>query len=708
MPATYQKKYWYTFGTLDGKVNKVELWQNTATVLTAEEVKGMGMPFSVELPDLDHKFQVVRGTGCEINLLSTTDRKFFTGLYHTQMKEFMIKHYIKTAGAGDETYVINWLGYLNSELVREGYSESVNYPFQITGNDGFALLDRLQFLDDSGNKFSGIASLFVLIQLALTKIGLPFGSVFISLSSTFADFTAAADSTILHETYVDTANFYNEDGIAETMRKVIEGVLQPFGACITQIGGDIWITDSHTLATGSGSFKRFTQSTGAYVSTAAVNLIKDISDIGYMGTGSDIEMSGGKNKQVVTYSPYPYKSFLPEGLKELSEFSGAIPASFSLRDDDHFSYKALTGHSAFTVHSPASFEQSFRRLGITVEPELEKDASICVSWRAGTAATKILELSGSQLITLSQGQKSTDIVYGRQGLFKGVGIKISGEAEFYRYWTSGSGDHDGGVRSARIKIQVRVGSKYGKFGYRGLTSWRGSPGSATSWYDAVTYEYIDIKKDDSSNIAGLWIPFSGSLINSIDLSGQLYFDIFSELDYVDDNGKEWVNTDVHHAQIRIRNLSITLINNETGSEVGDADLEYIGYLDKTVKEEAEKVELICGTDATFIDRGKIMKSSAGAYSSIMAFTRAGQTHKIEYLLLNSLSSNYRFGYLTLNALKLKNAFNQLSVITDEDIINDPAVKKFMVKSMSINFRDNLVETSITELTVDSLTIVPYV
>lgn len=700
MPATYQKKYYYQFTSLDGKVNVVELWWLTATTPTAEEVKCMSMPFSVEMPDLDHKFQVVRGTGCEINLLSDTDGKFFDGLYHTNMKEYMIKHYIDGS--------INWLGFLNSELVSESYSESVNYPFQITGNDGFALLDRLQFLTELGAKYTGIYSQFDLIQIALNRIGLPFTNLFISFSTTFTGQSADAESTILHESYIDAANFYNEDGVAETMRKVIEGCLAPYGAIISQLNGDIYITDINLLATADPIvWKKFTQNTGAYVEAVQIDPVLDISDIGYMGTGSGKEQSGGKNKQVISYSPYPYKVVLPEGLKELSEFSGSIPASFSLRDDSHYKYKSLTGHSAFTLYSPASFEQSYRALGITVDPESEADASVCITWHAGTDNQKIFELAANPFVAISQGKKSTDIIGTRQGLFKGVGLKISGEAEFFRYWHSGSGDHDGGVRSCTIKIIVRIGDKSGTFGYRGLSSWRGNPGSTDNWLDypgsPQVYEYITLKKDDNSNIAGNWVPFEGNLINSIDLSGQLYFDIYSNLDYIDDNGKEWVNTNVHHAQIRIRNLSISLINNETGKEVGDVDIEYIGYLDQTVKEEAEKIELICGTDATYIDRGKIMSKSGDSYSSIREWTRSGQTFKIEELLLNSLSSNYRMGYLMLNNLKLKNGFNKLNIITDSGIISG---KNFMVKYMKQNFRDNLIECTLTEISPDSLTIVP--
>lgn len=715
---SYKKKYWYQFTSLDGKVNKVELWHDTATVLTAEEVESMSMPFSVEMPDLDHKFQVVRGTGCEINLLSSTDRKFFAGLYHTQMKEFMIKHYI------DE--VINWVGYLNSELVRESYSEFSNYPFQITGNDGFALLDRLYFVDANGLHYAAPKSKFDLLQIALTRVGLPYSNIYISLSTTFTGQSADADKTILHESYVDSSNFYNEDNEPETLRKVIESILRPLEAFITQIGGNIWITDVNTLAIGSGVFKQFDQSTGIYVDSSTVDLVKDISDIGYMGTGSDIEMSGGKNKQVLSYSPYPLKSVLPEALNGLNEFSGVIPGSFSRRDDDHYEYRTLTVSDKLAAYAPGSFEQSYRRLGLSNKLEYLKDASVCLAYHAGTAATKVCEFTVNPNISISQGKtvyQTTDILFptrvGRAQL-RGISIKLSGEIEFYRYWTSGTGDHDGGIRSFKIKTLFRIGNKTGYTTDQNVSTEipnstpRTNPtpqinvGSAESgyWLDypgtPQKFEYINFKKSDNSDVSGEWQPFELNFFNSIDLSGQVYFEIYSELDYVDDNGKEWTNTNVHHAQVRIRNLSMSIIDPQTGNEIGDADIEYIGYLDKTLKEEAEKIELICGTDATFTDRGKIMKLISGSYSSIKEWTRNAQTYKIEELLLASLSANYKMGYLTISNLKLQNSFNQLSVLTDTGIISD---KKFMIKSMNKNFRDNLIETQIVEITPDNLTIV---
>lgn len=687
MPATYQKKYYYQFTSLDNKVNVVELWWLTATSPTAEEVEGAVMPFSVEMPDLDHKFQVIRGTGCEINLLSPTDRKFFDGLYHTNMKEYMVKHYI------DST--INWLGYLNSELVRESYSEAVNYPFQITGNDGFALLDRLQFLTDAGVKYTGVKSQFDLIQIALNRLGLPFANLYISFSTTFTGQGTASDSTILHESYVDSANFYNEDGVAETMRKVIEGCLAPYGAMITQSGGDIWITDVNTLGTAAPIiWKKFTQSTGAYVEAVQIDPVKDIGTVGYMGTGSEIEMSGGKNKQVISYSPYPIKTLLPETLVNTSEVTGSIPANFTYDSQRLTNYKALTGHQQLTVASPAQIELSYG------SGEDENQASVCLAWKSDASASHVVcSLSFNPYVTIT---KPIDKWLADQKSNRGVKLKITGEI-FLSVWSTAKS-----YGYISLKTIVRVGAKSvvdtGEFlSSLEATTWEAYPATPQK------YHYISITKEDHSNTNWVWVPFEYYIPHFVDvsddLSGDLYFDIYSDYEFMGFNGVKYRNSTFNYNCVRIRKLAVSLVDIDSLEGVGDQDKEFIGYLDTTVKEEAAKVDLICGTDTTCIDRGKIMYNDGTDYLPITEWTRSAQTFKIEELLLNSLSSNYRMGYLTLSNLKLINGFNQLNVITDNGIIT---AKNFMVKSMKINYRDNLIETTLTEITPDELTITPYV
>ena len=102
--SSYKKKYWLQFTGEDKVRNLVDIYQNTYGSLNAEEIKGMESPFLVEMPNVS-KFTPTRGTGCELNLLSKTDRYFYDGLYHVDPKEILLKHTRVTEMNLDPTFV---------------------------------------------------------------------------------------------------------------------------------------------------------------------------------------------------------------------------------------------------------------------------------------------------------------------------------------------------------------------------------------------------------------------------------------------------------------------------------------------------------------------------------------------------------------------------------------------------------------------------
>lgn len=655
------------------------------TTLITEEFSTEDMPFSTELPDLDHKFQVVRGTGCEINLISDTDMRFFNGLYHTDKKEFLVKHYIDG--------LVNWVGYLNSEMNRESYSESFNYPVQVTGNDGFALMDRIQFLDDTGAIFTGIKSQFEIIQIIFNKIGLPFQELRVCLATTSPALNIGAYSTILHHSYIDCANFYDEDGTAMTLREVLEAILKPYGAFITQTAGNITITDIHILATGlEMSFNCYSMTDWLYTNNITINPLKSIAGIGYMGTGAEIEISGGKNKQVVSYSPYPIKNALPETLKDLIEFAG-VPAFYSIKNTYH--YRTLTSHDILNEIAPATFEMSYGAY--------EQESQLYLRFPRQTTQQKIAEIKINPYLYLSQASISTLSGSTRAGNIRiGVAFLITGNIRV----TTKADTYDEATGSASVTMfelntKLRVGNKYAMDGVR------------TPWTLTDSFLPIKTNKTDNSTFADVWAPIgiggkglSVPVLNYIDtldanLSGAFYLDIYSDFKHSKDgNGIILINS-TEIIEVWIQNLAVKIVDINTLSEIAGTDTEYIGYLNPSFKDEAEKTELSCGTDVTRGDKGKIMYLDGDIYKPIQAWTRVGQTYKIEELLLRSLSSNYRTGYRTLNNMKLKNNFDQLSVLTDEPFLPG---KKFMVKSSTVNYRDNLIESSLVEITPDELTL----
>lgn len=695
----FQEKYYFTFKQMyTDDLNRVEIWQDTADVLVAEEVLGMASPFVTEIPELDHKFQPVIGQGCEIGLLSETDRKFYNGLYHVDPQEFMVKHYIDG--------VINYIGYLNSEMYMESYDSVVNYGTYITGNDGLALSDRLTFVDDTEAHYEGVKSEFEVLNICLNKIGLSWDELRISLSTTFADFSGSSDKTILHESYIDSANYYDEDDYPMTIRAVLESILQPYGAQLFCYGGHVYVVDVQNRTIGiddafvtKPTFKRFTYSTGAYVADVTIAINKVIQTVGYSGTGQSIELSGGVNKQVVTYSPYPTSTVLENALVGLDEFT-TVPSSWTARED--YFYKVLQGNDFFQINSAASianFESSYYD-GVVDGQDIFSQFDGYLNYKYDSSNVNVMDLINKPYVSISS--KPTIIV---DDEYQGAGVALSFDFlctfedskvhRRIRQHETGSRTGDK-FRGLRIYLQLSIGSLF----YDGDTgTWLAD--SSKEFY----VEFTDIQREK-------WVSVE-SIINVGDissddlLSGDLNLIVTSKMEtyniYEGANNDLWESPEPYYSRklmVWMKNINID-IKNANNTDIPDDDVEYVGILNDKFKEEGETITLTTGTDTYSSDRAKLLYLDGSDYKSIATWTRAGQSYKVEELLLNSLVSNYRFGFIKLNNLRLRQGFSILNVLTDNNISD----KVFMLKSAKFDYEMNDVECSLWETSPDRLTIV---
>lgn len=657
--------------------NIVQIWHNTDSDVVYEAITGHKSPFVLELPEIKHKFQVVRGKGCTVNLLSESDMKFFNSLYHVDPQEFMVKHY-----RGDKNGDPDFFGYLNAEMMTEPYDFDRNYQVTFTCNDGFSLMDRFSFVQSDGTNYTGIKSKFEILQIIFAKIALPYDQYRIALSTTFADFSGAADSTILHESYVDCSNFYNEDPAPMSLREVVESILAPYGAFITAQDGHIYITDINTIAAGGNiTYKQFGLTSGNYVGTVIVNNEKSISNIGYMGTGQSIEKSGGVNKQVVTYSPYPVKTILEKSIVDLGEFE-TVPSSWATRGGFHYKYLLNNSYWELLNSAACMFEATY---GDIDNPDIHFSLV-----RQNSNHAK-LELKKKPTVNISGATTSSPSLNGRLGYSSGVGFLISGnilvKTKNNPYNSEESGKY---AKEVSICIMLKVGDRY----YNSLSR---------EWQTDFCTSFLRISNSEEDS----FVSFSrlitlGNINENIVFHGDFTFQIWSDIKAMLDKrtADETLNPSVIQ-EIWLGGISVGLVNLD-GSEISDKDIQHIGLLDKTFKDEGEEIKLHCGTDAQFSDRGKIMKYNVDHFESISKWTRSGQTFKIEELLLNSLSSNYRAGFISLLGMKLQNKFDLMNVLTDTFI----GSKKLMIKSASVNYEDNTVECSLVEISPDSLTIVP--
>lgn len=690
----YQKKYFVEYRTLkQGSVlHTIELWQDTTDVLTAEEVKGAQSPFIVELPELDHKFQVVRGTGATISLLSATDMKFFSGLEHVDFREFKVLHYIDG--------VLNWCGYLNADMQSEPYDIDFNYLISTTANDGFALLDRYRFLQSDESKYTGIKSKWELLQICLNKLALPYIDIRIKIATTFTGFSGDTDKTILHESFVNCSNFYDEDGEAMTLREVLDSILAPYGAFICQSNASIYISDVHTMAGGGTiAFQQFNASTYAYV--ADVNFVaeKDVSSIGYFGTGHSIERAGGTNQQRVVYSPYQQKEIINESIITPEEFT-TIPATFSTKDG--YNYRTLSGHSIWQVSSPADFEESYLATGNErfVYLRLSRISNDISQFQLPTEKQSYLTVLSARLSDIIS-------ISGRRGkrYLDGLAIHVTGKILAKTKANPYDATYTSGEISLGSDKVVALLNNYacniGDLYYdQSLNSWSTTPYFESYFQTSKNNEIISNQWNDLGvNGEGLLIKL-GNIDDELLFNGYFNFQIWSNTK-IRKQGGELLTNDLALDETWIRNLKFSLVNLD-GSEIEDSDSEYIGKLNKLFSQEGEEIQLKTGSNSKFSDLGMIIRPDGDGYAVVTEWTRAGETYRIEELLLNSLCSNYRMNFITLINMNLKNEFGIMNVITDSTYLSG---KKFMVKSANIDFAEYRNTVNLVEISEDVLDIV---
>lgn len=687
----YQLKYFLEYKSLKvGSTNtyRLELWQNTDIELTAEEIKGGQSPFILEMPELNHKFQVVRGRGCAISLLSDTDFKFFYGLKHTDPKEFKVIHKIDS--------VVDWVGYLNSDMQSEPYDRNQNYLISTTGNDGFSLMDRYRFLQSNETNYSGLKSKWELLQICLDKIGLSYIDIRVKLSTTFSGFSGDADKTILHESAVNCANFYDEDNSPMTMREVVDSILAPYGAFIIQDSGSIYITDIHSLA-GGGSilFQKFNATTYAYIDNVSVVIEKDVYDVGYFGTGHSIERSGGTSMQRVTYSSYPQKVIYNESIIRPEEFS-VIPETFSTKDG--YNYRTLVGHNIWQniPMTLSTFEESYYGIISTIVEHF-----IYYRYPMSSANVAVLELINNPFLSIKTASYAIPFWDGtriRHRFKDGAAILITGEM-FVKTKTNPYNDAESSIplTAHYMNYVINIGDYY-------------YDSSENYWLSAVYNDNYMLTTDGAESISDRWVKFgvngTGLLIelgsSEVDiLQGNFDFKVKSNTK-ISLPGQPPLTNDARLKETWIRNIEIRIVNVD-GSDIEDSDFEYIGRLNKDFANEGETIELTTGTVSRFTDLAKIIGIGVDDYYDILTWTRAGQTYKIEELLLNSLCSNYRANFITLLSMRLENMFSLINVFTDTTFLEENP--KMMIKSSAIDYANNVHECSLVEISEDDLTIV---
>ena len=201
----------YADGPAPWTVEQVDLWADSSVV--------------IEWPRIE-KHDCVMSSSATINLRSHTDRKFID-LYHVRQGDVRLDVY-----RNDSIY---WSGCMDTELYEEPYAYLDDYSVKLTFTD-LASLDRKPF------KGKGLMTVSAIIYTMIREAGLNVSGVEKYISTT------RNEADVLTADWLQCDNFYDDNGEPMTMRKVLEGILRPYGLLIVQKAGSWHLFDWNAMS----------------------------------------------------------------------------------------------------------------------------------------------------------------------------------------------------------------------------------------------------------------------------------------------------------------------------------------------------------------------------------------------------------------------------------------------------------------------------
>lgn len=711
--ANWELKYYYTFKDIDNQNYTVQIYEDIPEppIPIPLQVRGDYNPCIINYNNT-FMFNPVCGSGAELSLLSTSDRMFFN-LYTDNMMKYQVRVY-KTVWITPIYSVQSpvWFGFLDSENYSEDFSALSNYSVHITANDGFNLLDRMNYQEDETTRYTGIKSHWRTILTILRKLDLPYNYVYVGISTTPLEGVLADYLTIFHKNYNNNANWYNEDNEPETCRTVLENILKPYGAFIIQKEGNLYITDINHIANPTASFKKYLYDSSLiseleYISTDTINLnLGDITSIGVQSSNIQFSVESGINKQVVSYNPYQQSEIFKHNTED--DFEDKSIDSYTTKGTSPYRWNesVLNSSDLFNSFNDAKF---CKLQGIDPINQDIKDYYLKIPNR-GLIGYGLVESPS----TLSFSVKSQlPVLIPSEKYYLKLEMKV-----YFRTLLDLNNQEEEitkGIGKGELLCKLQIGTEKAAFNYLNLNhSWvdiNDTTGLLKLYFEDIVSpienypindKWIELKitrpiylgdaKWKKEELPWL-IPISTGLVG-----GEIYFDIYGYKVY--ENTPNQVEGTVE--DLRIKDVKITVVDS-SGNEVGKTDLEYISKLNSNFSNEGQKVTTYQGTNVSEfpVQRGNIIVyNSNGAWTYATAFNREGKTEILEKLLLRSIKSNY--GSANVNLSIDLPANNQLGYYTYTNYLSG---KKLYPLSNKINLSENTSSLVLREVHKDEAIIV---
>lgn len=631
-------------------------------------------PLVIHLPQADDTFKPVQGSGCTIEVLAK-DSDDLMSLYTADPQKYMVTIY----KGGTSTSHIVFLGWINTGVYTEAYSEYDNYPLSFTLNDGLNTLTRYKYLN-SGALYTGEDEVFDVILRCVAKAGLSYHQVCVATELYYSGYTIASNDTILSNLDVINANYYDEQEVAKSYYEVLEMILEALGLIMFTQGANLYIIDPLELDETTFTMKNFNTSTGAYIDSDTITPACDIgTDCEWFRTGTQLDYKDGFSRIPMTYSGYAADNVF--GLQNWSDtnyhsssgsWSTVSPgASYG---DDYERNITWGGIDGWTPQNGAYWEAT--RYDGVEEYHVRWDRS---SPSGPGSWTSKLEYTGDSFILRGATDSNLRISFGLHVMTADDGY-YNPQKDMDVYYNSWFG------------VRLKVGNYY----FNSITG---------SW-QTTACDCLLRCNGNGSELNDKWYEFSSIVDLPSTVSGEVSLIIY---DYHQLGSVKWYLFDSpDQRSIRIKDVCMTVVDPQ--GYVQDYDISIDCDLDNLWNTDAPTIELEHGDSSFGVASHRAgFVDNSGEWATNFRVPGMSVYKNLFEVLLKRYSSQYRESRLMLHGSVTapniySSGFGKLSVLTDSTV-SKMSGKKLFLLSGNYHDRERYIEGDWIELLTDNITFV---